>query len=373
MNVEVKEVEVSRIKTLERVTVTGQQSYLHNNNSNNSNNNNNNSSTGATVTVNAVIYSNEYYCIDDPIVLKGKDRVRIRVIGSATSEEELYRLYLHNNARNTLNPFMLLLLLKEGKEVVKEVLPPKVIVDIPSVYLERLNEHLIAIEEESEYSRIIDIEVDILIAVKRLLEEGLTLDEVIELIDLGISESSVVIKYPTLATLIALKEKLVKERKKEEKEKEEKDKREREGRGEEEEFVPADITTSIKEEEKKEEVVVTTGGTEERGSREAYSMQGGAVGGREGGREGEGREGEGGEIRGEVRGEGEKGEGKEGTLGGGTVRGGGVEEEKKVTFYSLSVTITVRCPEYYLTVVKEELRHVKEYAVRRLKRYGTVN
>ena len=161
-----EEVDTAKIKVLERITVTG---VLDN----------------SIDTVNVVLYNNEYYCIDDPCLLQGKDRVKVRVIAEVQSEEELWKEYVSNNVRNVLNPYAILLLHIEGKPVLSG-LPEKWrnIVkrnsSLDRIVITKLNEQLI------HFKNVVYVDFAILDVINNLLQEakknGVTNEKVLELL-----------------------------------------------------------------------------------------------------------------------------------------------------------------------------------------------
>lgn len=353
---EEEEIEATSIIILERITVTGYQQPRQGEGGEKGR-----EKDYEDHVINVVLYNNRYYCIDDPILLKEKEgKVKVRVITEVKNEEELYREYIRNNSRNTLNPYALLLLVKE-KNIITDLLPTplsKVLtIDIPEEVLSRLNEHLLELEEEeSKYSKIISIELDILLAVKELLEEGYTVEEIIELVELGIFENDLILKYPTSMALLMLAESLTtKEEKKEERErkKEEKERKEKELK---EKF--KDISASIEEIEEEGgevEVPVTvptpttvTAGVEVPIPSSSDSSSN------------------------SVSSNGVSSNSVSNDINNSTLHADRIST-RKVTFYNLSIVISIRCPAYFVENVREELKTIKEYAYRRLKKYGTVN
>ncbi|GBC73943.1 hypothetical protein HRbin04_01352 [archaeon HR04] len=209
------EVEASKIRTLERITVAGLQS------------------TGTTgkdedITVNVVLYNNEYYCIDDPLLLEGKEKVKVRVVTEVNDLNTVYTEYIKNNTRNTLNPYMLLLLYKENKfknlpAEIKNILERNQPID--NDLLRMLNTHLLKIEEEYR-GKPIFISLTILDAISQILqyiERGLAKEEVIRIIDeyLRDYKDKSYVQYPTPLQLTALVEALVIEEEEEKKREEE--------------------------------------------------------------------------------------------------------------------------------------------------------
>lgn len=199
------EVETSRVKTLERITVAG----LH--------------STGRErdIIVNAVLYNGEYYCIDDPIILEGKEKVKVRVVGEVSSEEDLYAEYISHNTRNILNPYQLLLLYRKRRirlpTEVQAVLERNI--TIRDSLLTKLNEHLLAVERKHK-GKVIFISFVALdaisIAESEYVEKGLAVEEVIRCIDELVNVSDTAVHYPSPHAILAYLEGLFAEEKAEE-------------------------------------------------------------------------------------------------------------------------------------------------------------
>lgn len=214
----VREIEASKIRTLERITVSGLQCS-----------GGEDSKEGEEGTINVLLYNNEYYCIDDPVILRDKEKVSIKVITEVRTEEELYEEYLRNNVRNMLNPYKLLLLYKEGKfnciaKKIKNVLERNITID--NELLRMLNEHLLQVEKKNR-DKPIFISLSVLDAISKIehyIEKGLAKEEIVRLIDEYINESkddSDSIHYPTPTQIIAYTDALYAEEEEEEKREEE--------------------------------------------------------------------------------------------------------------------------------------------------------
>lgn len=212
----VDEVEVSRIKTLERITVAGLQSIGKED------------EEEVTTVVNVILYNNEYYCVDDPLLLQGKDnkkkKVKVRVIAEAKDLNEVYDEYIRNNTRNILNPYQLLLLYKQRKirnlpievhAVIARNLP------INDDLLLMLNNQLLEIEKKYK-GKPIFITITVLDAISQILqyiEKGLAKEEVLRIIDEYLKDykEEPYVQYPTPLQLVALVEGLVIEEEEEKK------------------------------------------------------------------------------------------------------------------------------------------------------------
>lgn len=143
--------------------------------------------------INTVLYRGEYYCIDDPVLLEGKERVRIRVITEVSSEEDLYREYVRNNLRNPINPYALFILFME-KSILASVLPEEIKKiftrnsDLDVTIVRKLNEQLLHFTKH----RITAVDITVLNTIKTLLEiakkEGITEEKALEII-LGFIET----------------------------------------------------------------------------------------------------------------------------------------------------------------------------------------
>lgn len=209
-------VEVARIRTFERITVSG----LH--------------STGKgedSVVVNVMLCNGEYYCIDDPILLSNRDKVKVRVIGEVNDLNGLYEAYIKHNVRNTLNPYQLLFLYKEKRVMVPTEV--RLILDrnilISNDLLVKLNEQLFKIEEEyrGKPAFISFVILDAIAELEEYIEEGrLTVEELLrivkELVDTASSNKEYV-QYPSPLGLVSyIKEFLAEEKEEEEREEERK-------------------------------------------------------------------------------------------------------------------------------------------------------
>lgn len=174
------EVETEEIMRLERITVTGLQD--------------------SSDRVNVVLYKGKYYCIDDPILLTRKDKVKIDIIKEVDNESDLYSEYIRNNVRNPLNPYQLLLLYKEKHIQVPENIRTILTRNIPinNELLERLNKHLLSLEKKHDKPIFISLTVldAISIAEREYIEKGITVDEIIKRIDRLIVSSETAVHYP---------------------------------------------------------------------------------------------------------------------------------------------------------------------------------
>lgn len=227
-----KEIDTSVIRTLERITVTGIQQ---------------------SDTINVIVYSNEYYCIDDPILLKDKDKVKIRVVARVEEEEDLYREYVRNNIRNPLNPFAIMLLYLKGNKLV-QVLPEEIIEileknkDIHIAVIEKLNQQLLRLNKP-----IVSIDIKVLETINKIIkkaeqyniEKEKLVDKLIEYIEIWITaEKGELYSYPDPVVLANVWDLLLEDIKKEEKGKE-KEEEEEEIKGGEGKEKGLDITTTI--------------------------------------------------------------------------------------------------------------------------------
>lgn len=144
----IEEVEIGRIKRLERLTVNWFEQSVE--------------------VINVIFYNGEYYCIDDPILLEDKDKVKIRIIAEVSNEKKLYEEYLRNIVRAPLNPYAIFLLYQRNiagipKEYLLFIEKNK---KIPLFIIERLNAQLM------HFKCITTIEPAILNTITRLLEEA---------------------------------------------------------------------------------------------------------------------------------------------------------------------------------------------------------
>lgn len=227
-----KEIDTSVIRTLERITVTGIQQ---------------------SDTINVIVYNNEYYCIDDPILLKDKDKVKIRVVARVEEEEDLYREYVRNNIRNPLNPFAIMLLYLKGNKLV-QVLPEEIIEileknkDIHIAVIEKLNQQLLRLNKP-----IVSIDIKVLETINKIIkkaeqyniEKEKLVDKLIEYIEIWITaEKGELYSYPDPVVLANVWDLLLEDIKKEEKGKE-KEEEEEEIKGGEGKEKGLDITTTI--------------------------------------------------------------------------------------------------------------------------------
>lgn len=227
-----KEIDTSVIRTLERITVTGIQQ---------------------SDTINVIVYNNEYYCIDDPILLKDKDKVKIRVVARVEEEEDLYREYVRNNIRNPLNPFAIMLLYLKGNKLV-QVLPEEIIEileknkDIHIAVIEKLNQQLLRLNKP-----IVSIDIKVLETINKIIkkaeqyniEKEKLVDKLIEYIEIWITaEKGELYSYPDPVVLANVWDLLLEDIKKEEKGKE-KEEEEEEIKGGEGKEKGLDITTMI--------------------------------------------------------------------------------------------------------------------------------
>lgn len=227
-----KEIDTSVIRTLERITVTG----IH-----------------QSDTINVIVYNNEYYCIDDPILLKDKDKVKIRVVARVEEEEDLYREYVRNNIRNPLNPFAIMLLYLKGNKLV-QVLPEEIIEileknkDIHIAVIEKLNQQLLRLNKP-----IVSIDIKVLETINKIIkkaeqyniEKEKLVDKLIEYIEIWITaEKGELYSYPDPVVLANVWDLLLEDIKKEEKGKE-KEEEEEEIKGGEGKEKGLDITTTI--------------------------------------------------------------------------------------------------------------------------------
>lgn len=189
-----EEVDTTKIKTLERITVAGLQGSKRDKDKEEED----------IVKVNVVLFNGNYYCIDDPIILEGQKKVKINLITEVSSINELYSLYIENNTRNAFNPYKLLLLYKHNKfssslpKKIKDILVRNQ--HINDELLITLNEHLLKIEEKNK-GKPIFISLTVLDAISRLLEyiEKLSREELLRIIDEYIAdyEDESYIQYPT--------------------------------------------------------------------------------------------------------------------------------------------------------------------------------
>lgn len=227
-----KEIDTSVIRTLERITVTGIQQ---------------------SDTINVIVYNNEYYCIDDPILLKDKDKVKIRVVARVEEEEDLYREYVRNNIRNPLNPFAIMLLYLKGNKLV-QALPEEIIEileknkDIHIAVIEKLNQQLLRLNKP-----IVSIDIKVLETINKIIkkaeqyniEKEKLVDKLIEYIEIWITaEKGELYSYPDPVVLANVWDLLLEDIKKEEKGKE-KEEEEEEIKGGEGKEKGLDITTMI--------------------------------------------------------------------------------------------------------------------------------
>lgn len=221
------EVDTAKIKVLERITIAGLQATAR---SEQVEVEEEEEGTGETeAVINVVLYNNEYYCIDDPLLLENKKKVKVRVITEVQSKDDLYAEYINNNIRNTLNPYQLLLLYKRMRATIRLPLEVKKILDrnlpIDDELLAMLNEHLLRIEEKNK-DKPIFISLTVLDAISSILkyiEGGLQKEEILRLINdyLVDYEDKQYVQYPTAEQLVNYVKLLYEEEKEEQKREEE--------------------------------------------------------------------------------------------------------------------------------------------------------
>lgn len=229
MEIVEKEIEARRIKTLERLTVNWFEQTAE--------------------VINVVIWNGEYYCIDDPILLKDKDKekegkVKVRVVAEVNSEKELYKEYLRNIMRAPLNPYALFLFYKKGyitgipKEYLSLIEDNK---DLPIAIIERLNEQLM------HFKLITTIDPAVLNAINSLLKEaeeyGYTeklLEEILSFVEVWVEANNYA--YPDAETLYStIMALMLEDYKKNKRKKEEEEELKEKGKEEEFEDINIDI------------------------------------------------------------------------------------------------------------------------------------
>jgi|GEM_PF-2086841 len=202
-------IEKDKIKVLERITLNG--------------------FANDSSVVKVVGYNGDYYCIDDPVLLKN-DNVKIVYVGAVNSKEELLKMYINNIVKNDINPFRLALL-KDDPSVYK-ALPPTLAAFLDANSIDRevllqLDKYVRYLEARSNNS-IISIRIEILKSIKESLkllekarEEGIGVPSIIKLINDIITINDNIICFPTtglvrhVKNLIESRRKEVKKRRKE--------------------------------------------------------------------------------------------------------------------------------------------------------------
>lgn len=235
-----------------RAESNGSSNNSSNNSSSSSSSNNSNNSSSSNIKfleritvrgfaspkdfISVVKYGGEYYCIDDP--LEYSNDKKIAIIGEADSLEEVYKYYIAQNARHSLNPYILLMLYKEGRlkwveaDEVLKVLARNI--TISNGLLELLNDHLLALEKKGKPISISIAVLDAIARAEAYIEQGLSKEDLLRIIEEQIRETDNAIYYPAPHVLIALLEQFYEEEREEEarkKEEEEEIRRRREALG----------------------------------------------------------------------------------------------------------------------------------------------
>ncbi len=169
--------------------------------------------------VECVYYDNKLYCIDDEL----KEGVDVKVVDRVDTIDEVYKRYIEANLRNTVNPYALLLLYKEKKEILSklngvafEILDRNI--KISNELLERLNTHLLSLEKKGKP---ISITLSVLDAISiidsiYIEEKKLPMEEILRVIDELVDITNNAIYYPTPIAIRSYIEALFEEVKEEE-------------------------------------------------------------------------------------------------------------------------------------------------------------